>query len=217
MINQIKAGEVIERPAGLLKELLENALDANATHIKIHLENIGLDTIEVSDNGDGMSFDDLPMAFTRHATSKIRKFDDLYDLSSYGFRGEALASMASISRVICTSFQKKYNSSLIQGGKVIFHGGDMVDHHPISNGVISGTSFYIKDLFYNTPVRLKFLKSKAAERNAINRVIHSFLLIAPETRFDIKWDNQEKQSFPAVSRDDIQERDLNIFFSKRAF
>jgi DNA mismatch repair protein MutL len=211
LIDQIKAGEVIERPASLIKELLENALDANATDIKIHLIENGLELIQIEDNGHGMSFDQLPLAFCRHATSKIDKFEHLYDLHSYGFRGEALASMAAVARITCVSAPEKDNQN---GGRLVIHGGKTISHseHQSSD---SGTAFYIKDLFYNTPARLKFIKSKNAEKNGLKRILNAFFLCAPETQFTLRWDEGEKQLFNAVGKDNYINRVSQVLLKSR--
>jgi DNA mismatch repair protein MutL len=209
LINQIKAGEVIERPAALLKELLENAVDADASTIEIHLKNGGLDLIHVADDGWGMFFEDLPLAFARHATSKIETFDDLYRLHSYGFRGEALASAASIARIECLSCPRD-NPQL--GGKVVIHGGQIITHiqHP---GTAPGTALWVRDLFYNTPARLKFIKSTQAEKNSLKKVIIAFLLAYPQITFQIRWDEKDKEFYPALTEPVLAERAKKIFSS----
>lgn len=191
IIDQIKAGEVIERPATLLKELLENSLDAGATKIKITIENNGLDLICVEDNGHGISYEDLPLAFYRHATSKIQKFEDLYNLFSYGFRGEALASMASVSKITCASSNKHESSVIkVEGGQIISH-QRLENHKPHT-----GTEIYVKDLFYNTPVRLKFVGSKTSEKNQLKKMIASFILTRPQAEFSFKFDDSVRKTFP---------------------
>jgi DNA mismatch repair protein MutL len=210
IVDQIKAGEVIEKPASLIKEILENSLDAGATQIDLVIKNNGLDLIRLTDDGEGMSFDDLPFAFCRHATSKIRAFEDLYQLNSFGFRGEALASIASIARVNCSSFNLKSNS----GGKITIHSGRQQGHLPFHQQS-SGTSLVIQDLFYNTPARLKFLKSQQSEKNALKKVIHAFILSSPETSFSIQWDDKEKEVYPALPKEKIKNRIEQIFFKRR--
>lgn len=206
LIDQIKAGEVIERPASLIKEIIENSIDAGSTQIDLHLVNCGIDLISIVDNGHGMHFEDLPYAFCRHATSKIDRFEDLYRLSSFGFRGEALASISSIARVTCTSTPRK---NLEKGGKIIIHGGE-TKAHAKQPGSASGTSIYIKDLFYNTPARLKFIKSQISEKNALQRVIQSFIISNPQVSFSIKWDDADKDFFPATG-DDFKKRIGQVF------
>ena len=194
LVDQIKAGEVIERPANLIKEILENSLDAQSRNISIHLVAAGMELISIEDDGDGMSFGDLPYAFCRHATSKIDKFEDLYSLGSYGFRGEALASIASISRVTCVSHEEKKGDA---GGRIVIHAGATQSHQKLDTGK-KGTSLFIKDLFFNTPARLKFIKSATSEKNALRRVLLSFILTHPKTTFTIKWDDQDKRVYPVL-------------------
>ena len=124
IIDQIKAGEVIERPSTLLKEMLENSIDAESTEISVHLRDNGLELINIQDNGNGIDSEDLPLAFCRHATSKIKRFEDIYHLHSYGFRGEALASIASIAKVRCES---KTSGTT---GSILIEGGETKSHHP---------------------------------------------------------------------------------------
>lgn len=208
LINQIKAGEVIERPATLLKELLENAIDANANKIQIAIINNGLDLIQVSDNGNGIDYEQLPMAFCRHATSKIEKFEDLYSIYSYGFRGEALASMASVSKLICnTTSSNHFESTIkIEGGLTTGH------YQEKSKTQKTGTNIYVKELFYNTPARLKFIKSATAEKNQLTKVINAFLLTNPNIDFSIKWDDKDKVHFEKCEQ--LEQRVKDIFFKK---
>lgn len=194
IIDQIKAGEVIERPSSLIKELIENALDANATQIQIHIIEQGLKLIEVSDNGQGMEYHDLPFAFCRHATSKISSFEDLYRLYSFGFRGEALASMASISKITCVSHTKNGT-----GGKIVINGGAQ-ELHVNDEAKSPGTSFYVRDLFFNTPVRLKFIKSKNSEQNAIKKIIEAFLICYPQIEFHVRFDDKDKEIYKPQDR-----------------
>ena len=194
IIDQIKAGEVIERPSALIKEILENSIDANSTKIELNLVNNGLDLISITDNGSGISAQDLPLAFCRHATSKISRFDDLYRLNSYGFRGEALASIASISKVSCES------KNLTSKGLIKIEGGETLTHQVDQNKTSeTGTKIFIKDLFYNTPVRMKFIKSKTSEKNQIKKIVNAYLLTNPHISFQIKWDEQEKLFYDKVN------------------
>lgn len=211
LIDQIKAGEVIERPASLIKELLENSLDAQSKNLKIHLVDAGMELIQIEDDGIGMSFDDLPYAFCRHATSKIDRFEDIYNLNSYGFRGEALASLSSIARVTCVSHPQEDPS---QGGRLIIHGAQTISHTPQASEQ-SGTSFFIKDLFYNTPARLKFIKSKTSEKNSLKRILNSFLLCSPQVNFTIRWDDEDKLFFPAVQADQTKQRIAQVLVKKK--
>ncbi|MBL6990818.1 MAG: DNA mismatch repair endonuclease MutL [Bacteriovoracaceae bacterium] len=194
LVDQIKAGEVIDKPASLLKELIENAIDAHATKVDLHIVDNGMELIHIEDDGDGMSFEDLPNAFSRHATSKIERFEDIYHLGSYGFRGEALASISSIARVTCVTSVKEQD----QGGKIVIHGGKKQSLTPYKN-TGHGTSIFVKDLFYNTPVRMKFIKSKSSQKNFIKKVINYYILSNPQITFSVKWDDQEKEFYYATS------------------
>ncbi len=212
IIDQIKAGEVLERPASLLKELLENSLDAHSTEIHVHLIGNGMDLLSIEDNGHGMTFDNLPYAFLRHATSKLKTFEDLYKLYSFGFRGEALASVAACARVTCTTQPKDLSH---EGGKIIIAGGHtelLIAQHASTHG----TSIYIKDLFFNTPARLKFIKSKMSEKSALKKMIYSFVLCHPQVTFTIKWDEKEKEIFKATSKENATERIAQVFFGRKA-
>lgn len=212
IIDQIKAGEVLERPASLLKELLENSLDAGSTEIHLHLIENGMDLLSIEDNGHGMTFKNLPYAFLRHATSKLKTFEDLYRLHSFGFRGEALASVAASARVTCTTQPKDLNA---EGGKIIIAGGH-TELLIAQQASTHGTSIYIKDLFFNTPARLKFIKSKVSEKSALKKMIYSFVLCHPEVTFTIKWDEKEKEIFKAVSKENASERIAQVFFGRKA-
>lgn len=210
IIDQIKAGEVLERPASLIKELIENSLDAASTEINIHLVENGLDLLSIEDNGHGMSFENLPYAFLRHATSKLKTYEDLYRLNSFGFRGEALASVAASARVTCTSQPSNHTLS---GGKLIINGGaeEMLIPYQSKN---HGTSLFIKDLFYNTPARLKFIKSKTSEKATLKKMLYSFILSNPQTHFSVKWDDKEKEIFKPVSELENLKRIEQVFVSK---
>ena len=209
LIDQIKAGEVIERPSSVLKELVENAIDSKASKIDVEIDNCGLNLIKVVDNGGGMNEKELPMAFCRHATSKIENFEDLYSLFSFGFRGEALASLCSISRLSCFSSPQE---DLGDGGKIVFHGGEQVELAPY-HGHSSGSAFYVRDLFYNTPARFKFVKSQISEKNALRRIFDSFLLGHPEISFSLKFDSEDKEIYPAC--DNQKKRVEQVFFKSQ--
>ncbi|EQC51379.1 DNA mismatch repair endonuclease MutL, partial [Bacteriovorax sp. DB6_IX] len=211
LIDQIKAGEVVERPANVLKELLENSIDAGASEVKITLKENGLDLIAIEDNGNGMYYEELPYAFCRHATSKINSFEDIYKLNTFGFRGEALASISSVSRISCHSAPQ---DDLEQGGKLIIHGAQTVEHAYYKPSK-SGTSLYVKDLFYNTPVRLKFVKSKISEKNALKRIINAFLISYPHVKFFVTWDDKDREIYPPFSMEEKAKRITNVIGPKK--
>ncbi len=161
--SQIAAGEVIERPASVVKELLENSLDAGARSITITIEEAGKKLIEVADDGAGIPSDELELAVTRHATSKLVRSDELFSISTLGFRGEALASIGSISRMIITS--RVLNET--EGARVTVEGGKPGRLTKV--GTTVGTTIRVEDLFHNVPARLKFLKADVTERRARRR------------------------------------------------
>ena len=169
-INQIAAGEVVERPASVIKELVENAIDAGATSIEVEIAEGGIEYMRITDNGCGMSEVDARLAVLRHATSKIRSADDLYDIASLGFRGEAIASIASVSKFTLRTRQETDD----MGTRIYIEGGHMVDCD--SCGTSVGTTIEVKDLFYNTPARRKFLKSTRTEANKIQDMIGKLAL-----------------------------------------
>ena len=173
-INKIAAGEVIERPASVVKELVENAIDAGANNIAIEIKNGGISYIRITDNGKGFLPDDMEIAFERHATSKIRKADDLETVTSMGFRGEALASIASISHVELIS--KTIENEI--GAKIEVQGGQVINKEDA--GCPQGTTIIVTDLFYNTPVRYKFLKKDFTEAGYIEDVVTRIALVHPE-------------------------------------
>lgn len=173
-INKIAAGEVIERPASVIKEMVENSIDAGATNITVEIKNGGISYIRVTDNGKGIPEDDLEIAFERHATSKIRSADDLSTVTSMGFRGEALASIAAISRVELVS--KTANQE--NGYKVVVEGGNVLEKSVA--GCPTGTSITVTNLFFNTPVRYKFLKKDFTEAGYIEDAVTRIALVHPE-------------------------------------
>lgn len=172
-INQIAAGEVIERPASVVKELVENSIDAGAKNVTVEIKNGGISYIRVTDDGSGIMPDDMEIAFERHATSKIRKADDLNEVKSMGFRGEALASISAISKMEVVS--RTADEEI--GYKVIAEGGDIIDKH--EEGSQKGTTITVKELFYNTPVRYKFLKKDFTESGYIEDIITRIALANP--------------------------------------
>ena len=192
LIDQIKAGEVIGAPSNVLKELLENALDAGATQIHVTIEGAGLDLMVIEDNGAGIPFAQMPLAFTRHATNKLDNLGDLTELHSFGFRGEALASIASISKITCLTFCP----DLQEGGQLQIEGGKVIGHLQTAGRGESGTTFRIENLFYNTPVRLKFLRSASIEKKELWKVFCAYLLANPQCHFTWRFDDQDKIIFP---------------------
>lgn len=177
--RQIAAGEVVERPASVVKELCENALDAGATMITVETREGGKSYIRVSDNGSGIAREDIPLAFLRHATSKIRSADDLLSISTMGFRGEALYSIAAVSKVTLVTKRPEDET----GSRVTNEGGTLGEI--TDAGCPDGTTFAAEDLFYNTPARLKFMKSQQAETAAVNTVMMGIVLSHPEV--SIQW------------------------------
>jgi|InofroStandDraft_1065614.scaffolds.fasta_scaffold00707_13 DNA mismatch repair protein MutL len=178
LINQIAAGEVIERPASVVKELTENSIDAGATKVSIEINNECRD-IRVADNGCGIHPDDIMLAFSKHATSKLQQDEDLFEIQTLGFRGEALASIISISKLTCTTRTKDFDT----GTKVKCENSEV---NQVETGCAVGTIMDIKDLFYNVPVRLKFLKNANTEFSYIQEIIQSIALSHPEVSIELK-------------------------------
>lgn len=177
LANKIAAGEVVEKCMNVVKELVENSIDAKATEIKIELVDSGVKEIKVTDNGVGMDREDAVLAFTRHATSKIRKENDLFHIGSLGFRGEALPSIASVSNVTLKTSNKE------EGTEVVINGGKLVTVN--SSDLTEGTSILVKNLFYNTPVRLKYLKNLYTELAYITEYVNKMALSYSEIRFTL--------------------------------
>jgi DNA mismatch repair protein MutL len=182
--NKIAAGEVVERPASVVKELLENALDAGARSIRIEVESGGKRLIRVIDDGGGMNHDDALLAFERHATSKLRTADDLLSIATLGFRGEALPSIASIARLVLETRLPEDE----QGTRVEFAGGKLIGVKPA--GVPPGTSIAVEDIFYCVPARRKFLKSETTELGHIASLVTHYALAHPEVQFILKTPSQ---------------------------
>ena len=200
--NQIAAGEVIQRPASAVKELLENAIDAKATQIKLYLKDAGRTLVQVVDNGIGMSPTDARLAFERHATSKIRSADDLFTLHTKGFRGEALASIASIAQVeliTCQEGQEVGTSLRIEGNKII---------EQVPMVASRGTSIAMKHLFFNVPARRNFLKSDAVEMRHILDEFHRVVLAHPDLQFSLFHNDVEQFALTATT---LRKRIVQLF------
>lgn len=176
--DAIAAGEVIERPASVVKELIENALDAGASRINIDVRGAGKTSIRVSDDGSGIAADQLPLAFLRHATSKVAKLSDLDSIGTFGFRGEALASIAAVADVECSS----------QGATIRIRAGEVLGQG--AGPLLPGLVLEVRDLFANVPARLKFLKSDATEVAAIKDIVGAFALLHPNVRFHLTIDSR---------------------------
>ena len=175
LANKIAAGEVVERCSSVVKELVENSIDAGATEIKVELQDAGTKEIKVTDNGKGMDKEDAVLAFSRHATSKIKEEEDLYHIETLGFRGEALAAISSVSNVtLKTSTGGVGTTVIINGGKI---------EEVKSSDSRKGTSISVKNLFYNTPARLKHMKSLYTELANVTEYINKLSLSHPDIRF----------------------------------
>ena len=205
LANQIAAGEVVERPASVLKELVENSLDAGAQSIDIDIEQGGVKLIRIRDDGSGIAENDLPLALSRHATSKIGNLEDLEAVSSLGFRGEALASIASVSRLSLTS-----NHGEGAAWKAVSEGRDMeVDIQPASHPV--GTSVEVRDLFFNTPARRKFLRTEKTEYNRIDESIKKLALSRFDVAFNLRHNQRAQLSLrPAATQIEQEKRVADI-------
>lgn len=200
-INKIAAGEVIERPASVIKEMVENSIDAGATNITVEIKNGGISYIKVTDNGKGIGQDDLEIAFERHATSKIRSADDLDTVTSMGFRGEALASIAAISNVEMISKTQEQET----GYRIVVEGGDILEREEV--GCQTGTSITVRNLFFNTPVRYKFLKKDYTESGYIEDAITRIALVNPQ--ISIKLINTGKTVIQTNGSGDLK----NVIYS----
>src|SRR5258705_2609567 len=192
--NRIAAGEVVERPASVVKELLENALDAGANSVRIETEMGGKRMIRVIDDGHGMMHDDALLAFERHATSKLRSADDLITISTLGFRGEALPSIASVSRLLLET----RDASEAEGTRVEFAGGKLVGVKPA--GLPAGTTVSVADLFYCVPARRKFLKSDTTELGHMASLVTRYALANPTKQFTLRPPTKEVVNWPATEK-----------------
>ncbi|MGN1201076.1 MAG: DNA mismatch repair endonuclease MutL [Candidatus Caccovivens sp.] len=195
--NRIAAGEVVERPASVVKELVENSFDAGASKIKVEIEEGGIKKISVSDNGCGIAKDDLPLAFLPHATSKIADLDDLDSIATLGFRGEALASIASVSMITLST--KKADCET--GYSIEANGGEISKVTEVAR--LDGTTVVMKNLFYNTPVRAKFLKKPKTEEGEIKHLIEKFMLSHPEIDFEFVVDGKNVYSHASGTLDEV--------------
>lgn len=207
LISQIAAGEVIERPASIVKELIENSLDAGASRIDVMLEQGGLERIEVRDNGSGIHYDDLSLAVSAHATSKIHHVDDLFQIHSYGFRGEALASIAAVARLSLTSATE----SALHGGLLIVENGVAQTTMPAAHPV--GSTIVVDRLFHTIPARKKFLKSERAEWAKVHELLLAFMLANPTVAFSIKHNGQMVHNEPAQLSEDYLARTATLGYS----
>lgn len=188
--NQISAGEVIERPASIVKELIENSIDAGAKNIEIKIEDGGRELIKVKDDGHGIEADDIESAFNRYATSKIEDIDDLYSLYSLGFRGEALASIASVAEVEMISRHQDSDQAV----KIKLKGGEIINKKPIGSTV--GTEITVRDLFYNTPARYKYLKTTTTEFSHISKIVSAEATANSDLSFKLYHDGRQILSTP---------------------
>jgi DNA mismatch repair protein MutL len=203
IVNQIAAGEVVERPASVAKELVENSIDAGATRISIDVEAGGRRLLRVSDDGEGMTRDDAVLAFERHATSKISRADDLTAIGTLGFRGEALASIASVARIELLTMTEE-NSA---GTRVVIEGGRMRDVKDAAHP--RGTTIVMRDLFFNVPARRKFMRSEATESFHLTNLVTHYALAHPEISFTLT--NTGREILRAPTARDLRERAYQIF------
>lgn len=193
LASQVAAGEVVERPASVVKELVENSLDAGAKAVRVEIRRGGVGLIKVTDDGCGMSREDAQLCAKRHATSKLSSLEDLFEITHLGFRGEAIPSIASVSRFkLCTR-----QPEALEGWEIRIDGGQ--EHEPRSSGVSPGTAIEVSDLFYNTPARRKFLKSAETEASHVEHQLRLHALAYPQVRFTYKRDDQLIFDLPATA------------------
>jgi len=201
--SAIAAGEVIERPASVVKELVENALDAGAKRILIRVQGGGQEMVEVADDGCGIPAEEVPLAFARYATSKLQTADDLQAISTLGFRGEALASISAVSRMEIITRAKGEAS----GTRLVVEGGKI--DHPTAHGTAEGTTVRVRDLFYNVPARKEFLKSAATERRWISRLVTRYALAYPSVAFHLEMEG--RPAFRSSGKGDRREVLMEVF------
>ena len=195
---QIAAGEVVEKPASVVKELVENAIDAGANHVRVMIEEGGTRSIQVVDNGAGIPAEQMMLAFSRHATSKLRTADDLTSIETLGFRGEALPSIAAVSLLTCTSRTESADAGI----RITLRYGDP-QHNPQPASSQPGTSIKVENLFGNQPARLKFLKTKPTEAAQVQRVMARYAMAYPQIRFQYVSDGRE--NFITYGTGDLRE------------
>ncbi len=203
LANQIAAGEVVERPASVIKELVENSIDAGATRIQIDIELGGRRLMRVSDDGSGMLRDDAILSFERHATSKIKTFEDLSSIRTLGFRGEALASIASVAKVELITKTESDTAAT----RVLIEGGKLIDVKDAARN--TGTTLSVRDLFFNTPARRKFMRSEATENYHLTQIIQHYALAHPEIAFTLTGNGREILRVSPAK--DLRERAFQIF------
>lgn len=203
LANMIAAGEVVERPSGIVKELVENALDAHATHIEVRIEEGGMQSIEVIDNGEGMDAEDLYKAFERHSTSKIHHVMDLNRIQTFGFRGEALPSIASVSRVEATT----HNG--IEGNRILIDNGTVVERTRAARN--KGTSIHVMNLFTKVPARLKYIKNVRYETSLLLDIVQKFAVANPGIHFTLTSDG--KELFRSYGSGKIEDVFMSVFGS----
>lgn len=199
--DKISAGEVIERPASVVKELIENSIDAGASNIDIEINNAGKRLIRVSDNGSGMDKEDAILCIQRYATSKLKQESDLFNIKSLGFRGEALSSISAVSKMTIITTERGKEGIIVE-----IHGGEIKGIKPVST---IGTTIEVRDIFYNTPARLKFLKTDYTELHHIIETVTNISMSVPNISFNFNIDGSNFRSFSKAS--DIKERLVQIF------
>ncbi len=195
--NQIAAGEVVERPASVVKELVENSIDAGAKKIFVEVENAGKDLIRVRDDGHGIASEDIELLFERNATSKVKNIEDVYNINSLGFRGEALASIASVSKIQVIT----RTESEALGKRALYYNGRVQSLEDSAGNL--GTSFSVSDLFYNTPVRYKFMKSSSTEKAKITSILGKIAMSRPDISFTLTFDG--KDVFSSLGNGDLKD------------
>ena len=205
VINNIAAGEIIESPYSIVKELIENSIDASSTKVEIYIKGGGLKSIIVKDNGIGIAKDDMKLAFERHTTSKIDNKSDLFDIKTLGFRGEALPSIASVSMVSASSILKTSNN----GYKLLIDAGKQINFS--KSPIQSGTKIKVENIFYNLPARKKFLKSTKTESLKISNIVKSYSLSYPDIEFTYVIDDKIVLKLP---KSNLKSRIINVFGGK---